>query len=53
MEPLALYGAGDEPAALRSLADALPTTETRLFAKHPVDELFLVAALWVASESRK
>lgn len=53
LEALARYGAGDEAGALETLAEGYPSPETSSFASEPVEELFLVAALWVASVSRK
>ena len=42
-EALNLYGSGDEPGALRRLADGKRNPAFAIFAEMPVEELFLVA----------
>jgi HEAT repeat protein len=48
-EALSLYGAGDEPEALKALAEEFPTPEFKAGAEQPVEELFVVLALAAAS----
>lgn len=44
------YSSGDETGALHDLADAVDLPELKVMADYDIDEIFLVAALFVASK---